>query len=114
MIHKEVRLAALDKGFALTLGGDHSVAAGTISGMKSVYPNLKVLWIDAHSDCVIPEFASTKYRNYHGMPASHLLGWIHKSETPNFEWMQTPVLQPSDICYIGREKLCFVLFFNKI
>lgn len=59
------------------------------------------MWVDAHSDCVIPELANSKYRNYHGMPVSHLMGWINKDATPNFEWMPRPSLKPSDICYIG-------------
>jgi len=46
----------LSKSFALTVGGDQSFTTGTISGLKSVYPNLKVLYIDAMADCVIPEF----------------------------------------------------------
>lgn len=105
LVHDFTRSAALEKGFALTIGGDHSIATGTISGTKSVYPNLKVLWIDAHADCVIPDFAETKYRNYHGMPAAHLQGWISKKSAPNFDWLPRPVLQSTDICYIGIRDL---------
>jgi len=77
----------LQKCFALTVGGDHSVATGSIAGLKTVYPNLKVIWIDAHADCVIPEFTKTHYRNYHGMPVSNLMGWLSRDSIPNFEWM---------------------------
>lgn len=42
-IHKTVKKAAQEKnGFVCTVGGDHSVATGSISGMKSVHENLKV------------------------------------------------------------------------
>ncbi len=34
---------------ALTLGGDHSVAMGTISGSASKYPDIGVIWVDAHA-----------------------------------------------------------------
>jgi len=45
--------------------------------MRAVYPNLKVIWIDAHADAVIPSMTHPdKRNNYHGMPASHLMGWL--------------------------------------
>ncbi len=88
LVYQKTRKSASDKCFALTIGGDHSVSTGTISALKSVYPNLKVLWVHAYSDCVIPEFATTgKYKNYHGMTTSHLMGLLDKASTPNFEWM---------------------------
>lgn len=49
--------AADNRAFALTIGGDHSVSTGSISGLKKIYPNLKILWVSAHDDCVIPEFS---------------------------------------------------------
>lgn len=42
----------------LTVGGDHSIAAGTISGMRRVYPDLRVVWVDAH-----PDFTNPHMRN---------------------------------------------------
>ena len=55
-LHLKIKLAATKRCFALTVGGDHSIATGTISGLKAVYPNLKVMWLSANADCVIPEF----------------------------------------------------------
>lgn len=66
---------------------------------------MKIIWIDAHADCVIPEFTKTWYRNYHGMPVSNLMGWLSRDTIPNFEWMQRPVISPKDICYIGIRNL---------
>lgn len=43
-----VAQAARRKEFVLSIGGDHSVATGTIAGMLSVLPELCVIWIDAH------------------------------------------------------------------
>lgn len=62
--------------FPLVLGGDHSVAVGTISGIaahcKRKKKKLGVLWIDAHSDINTPQ--SSPSGNVHGMPMAALLG----------------------------------------
>jgi len=54
--------------FPIVLSGDHSSALGTISGIKSVYPNQKlgVIWIDAHADLNSPYTSPSG--NIHGMP----------------------------------------------
>ena len=56
--------------FPIVLSGDHSSALGTISGIKSVYPEktIGVIWIDAHADLHSP-FTSPS-GNIHGMPLS--------------------------------------------
>ena len=36
--------------FQLTLGGDHSIAIGTISSLMKKYPDLGIVWVDAHAD----------------------------------------------------------------
>jgi arginase len=62
--------------FPLILGGDHSIAIGTISGIaahcKRRKKKLGVLWIDAHSDINTPQ--SSPSGNVHGMPLAALLG----------------------------------------
>ena len=40
------------------------------------------------------------YRNYHGMPVSHLMGWIQQDFIKGFEWLK-PCLKKEDIVYIG-------------
>jgi len=105
LIHKKNFDAADDKAFALNIGGDHSISTGSISGLKSYYPNMKVLWVSAHDDCIIPEFTKEKYRNYHGMSASHLFGCISDSMVPNFQWLPKPVLKNNELCYIGIRDL---------
>jgi arginase len=84
--------------FALTLGGDHGLASGSISGLKETYPDLKVIWIDAHADCNTPETSSSG--NYHGMPVAHLLGWMGDKTVPGFDWF-SPCLTNKDIVFIG-------------
>jgi len=80
---------------ALTLGGDHSLAMGTISGSLAVYPNVGIIWVDAHADINTPE--TTTSGNLHGMPLSFLTGI---ASHPQFEWIQKK-LDFSRICYIG-------------
>ncbi|KAG2077863.1 Ureohydrolase [Suillus decipiens] len=55
----------------VTLGGDHSLAMGTISGTLRAYDQACVIWIDAHAD--INTIHSTDSGNIHGMPLSFLL-----------------------------------------
>lgn len=54
------------------LGGDHSVAMGTLAGLHSVYGEGAVLWVDAHGDLNRPQTSPTG--NVHGMPLSGALG----------------------------------------
>ena len=84
--------------FCITLGGDHGCASGSISGLKKVYKDLKVIWVDAHSDCNIPETSPSG--NYHGMPVAHLLGWIPDGSVPGFDWFKS-CLKNEDIVIIG-------------
>ena len=68
---------ALDDGrIPVLLGGDHSIAAGSIAGAAAYHAALGqrigVIWIDAHADLNTP--GSSKSGNVHGMPLAHLLG----------------------------------------
>ncbi|KAJ4478502.1 Ureohydrolase [Lentinula aciculospora] len=95
----------------VTLGGDHSLAMGTISGTLDAHPDAGVIWVDAHAD--INTAATTESGNIHGMPVSFLMGLdgnhqafsdfknsdSPSSETP-FAWIK-PVLKTSSIVYIG-------------
>jgi arginase len=75
-------LAALTKTaleqqrFPLFLGGDHSLAAGSIAGAAAFHATrderIGVIWIDAHADLNTP--GSSRSGNVHGMPLAHLLG----------------------------------------
>jgi arginase len=62
--------------FPLVLGGDHSVAVGTISGIaahcRRHRKRLGLLWVDAHGDMNTP--ATSPSGNVHGMPLASLLG----------------------------------------
>ena len=73
----------------LCVGGDHSLAMGTWPAIKAHYPQLGLLWVDAHMDAHTPETSLSK--NFHGMPLSRLLGL----------WGGKAVFSPQAVCVIG-------------
>jgi len=92
----------LEKGhFPLSIGGDHSMALGTISGIASFCKKRKlklgVIWIDAHSDMNTDETSPSG--NIHGMPLASLLG-LGCDELVNFLGF-SPKLYPEDCALIG-------------
>ena len=64
--------ALRDDFLPLVLGGDHSVAVGTLGGLARVHGPGAVLWMDAHGDVNRP--ATTPSGNVHGMPLAAALG----------------------------------------
>lgn len=71
-------LDALDAGeWPLVIGGDHSIAMGTVSGIsahkKKSNEKVGLIWFDAHGDMNLP--GSSPSGNIHGMPLAHLLGY---------------------------------------
>ena len=72
LVAREVATSARAGRLPLVLGGDHSVAMGTLGGMASVHGPGAVLWIDAHGDLNRP--ATSPTGNVHGMPLAAALG----------------------------------------
>ncbi len=75
--HAQLVVETLESGkVPVVLGGDHSVAAGTVAGVAEFYrrqkQNIGLIWIDAHSDINIP--ATSPSGNVHGMPLAAILG----------------------------------------
>lgn len=68
------RMIEKTTAFPLTLGGDHSIAAGTVAGITKRFRKQKLglLWIDAHGDFNTPD--STPSGNVHGMPLAAIAG----------------------------------------
>lgn len=62
--------------FPLVLGGDHSVAVGTVSGISQFFrrrgQKIGLIWLDAHADMNTPE--SSPSGNVHGMPLACIVG----------------------------------------
>src|SRR4051794_12314906 len=69
---------AAEEGYVpVVLGGDHSVALGTLGGMARARGPGGVLWFDAHGDLNRPE--RSPRGNVHGMPLAAALGWPARS-----------------------------------
>ncbi len=91
--------------FPLVLGGDHSQAAGTISGISTHFKKqgkeLGVIWVDAHTDMNTPDTSPSG--NVHGMPLSALLGHGH----PDFVGLngESPSLKPENVAIIGARDI---------
>lgn len=58
--------------FPIFLGGDHSIAIGTVSGVAAATGRTGLIWLDAHADFNTPE--SSPSGNIHGMPLATLTG----------------------------------------
>lgn len=75
----------------LALGGDHSIAIGTISGTaKAIRERLgremAVIWVDAHPDINTPETSNSG--NIHGMPLAFLAGLAEEQREDVFGWLK--------------------------
>jgi len=97
LVHDEVLEASSRGEFALTIGGDHSLGSATIGALVRTYPQLSVIWVDAHADANTPDTSPSNH--YHGMPVAHVMGWF-KKKVPGFEWLQSMIAE-SRIAYIG-------------
>jgi arginase len=76
LLHQEILKALSKQDIPLVLGGDHSLAIGSISAVarfcSQQQKKLKIVWIDAHADANTPTISPSG--NLHGMPVSSLLG----------------------------------------
>ena len=107
ILHVCTELAANVKGhlangdFPLVIGGDHSIAMGTVAGVASHYrargEKIGLIWFDAHGDMNIPDTSPSG--NIHGMPLAHLLGRGDK-DLMNIEGF-SPKVDPKNVALIG-------------
>ncbi|MCC7499882.1 MAG: arginase [Bryobacterales bacterium] len=93
---------AADAGqLPLVLGGDHSVAIGTISGMSRHYhkqrKSMGLIWIDAHADMNTP--ATSPTGNVHGMPLACVTGRGPKPLTHLYGY--APKVDPKNVALVG-------------
>ncbi len=100
-IADRVREAAERGLIPLVLGGDHSVAIGSIGGLASLHGPGAVLWFDAHGDLNTPE--TTPSGNVHGMPLAAALG--RAGEAFQSEHWPLPSVDPSRVALIGIRSL---------
>ncbi|MGO4889651.1 arginase [Anaerobacillus sp. MEB173] len=87
--------------FPLILGGDHSIAIGTIAGVTKRYKNMGVIWYDAHGDLNTGETSPSG--NIHGMPLAVCLGFGHASLT-EIEGA-SPKVKSENVVIIGARSL---------
>lgn len=101
VIFEAVREIVAGGKFPLVLGGDHSIAMGTVAGVVAAAGPIGVLWIDAHGDYNTPETSPTG--NIHGMPLAHLVGLGH----PRLVNIGFPgvKLRPEQVVLIGIRSL---------
>lgn len=89
----------------LTLGGDHSIAIGTIAGTslairERLGRGMAVIWVDAHADINTPETSDSG--NIHGMPVAFLTGLAREGREDVFGWLgEQPKLSLKKLVYIG-------------
>ena len=89
-LYEEVTASLKNGHMPIVLGGDHSIAAGSISALAKHYDSegeIGVIWIDAHGDW--NDEKSTMSGNMHGMPYSAVCGWgpsemVYFGQKPHF------------------------------
>ncbi|MCY8581536.1 arginase [Bacillus haynesii] len=87
--------------FPLVLGGDHSIAIGTLAGLAKHYQNLGVIWYDAHADLNMKETSPSG--NIHGMPLAISLGIGHEGLTSIYG--KETKIKAENIVVIGARSL---------
>lgn len=87
--------------FPLILGGDHSIAIGTLAGLGDRYENLGVIWYDAHSDINTGETSPSG--NIHGMPLAVSIGLGHE-KLVNIRGF-APKIKPENVVIIGARSI---------
>jgi arginase len=88
-------------GTPLVLGGDHSIAVGTVSGVAESFrirgERIGLLWFDAHADFNTPEISPSG--NVHGMPMAAIMGYGPRELTNIFGF--SPKILPENAVQIG-------------
>ena len=112
-LHDRCRDAVATDSIPLVLGGDHTLAAGSMSGVATGWcrrhdaivpedaPSLGLLWFDAHADLNTPD--TTPSGNPHGMPAAALLG--HRVAPLDDVVGETGVFDSRRVVFLGARDL---------
>jgi arginase len=94
-----------DDMMPMILGGDHSIAAGSVAGVASFFrkqsKRIGLIWLDAHGDVNTPE--SSPSGNVHGMPLASIMGYgaPELTELCNFK----PKIEPQNVAMVGIREL---------
>ncbi|WP_080849002.1 arginase [Cytobacillus gottheilii] len=101
LLAEKVDQAISSGSFPLVLGGDHSIAIGTLAGVSKHYQNLGVIWYDAHGDLNTAETSPSG--NIHGMPLAVSMGIGHPLLVNVGDY--APKVKPEHIVLIGARSL---------
>lgn len=97
----ETAKAIRDGAVPVTLGGDHSLAAGSVAGVATALAErgerVGLIWLDAHSDLHTPDTSGSG--NIHGMPVAHLLG--HGNQGLSSIATPAPAVRASNAVMVG-------------
>lgn len=111
-VHEHVKRIVKKDAFPLVIGGDHSIAIGTIAGLAAAYKEeeteakkkdpgdeitMGLIWVDAHGDLNTP--ATSPSGNIHGMPVAVCLGDGPKELTHIGGF--APKVHPNDVVLVG-------------
>jgi len=99
-VAQEIEDARSDGLVPLVLGGDHSIAIGTLSGLAASGLG-GVLWLDAHGDLNTPE--TTPSGNVHGMPLAAVLGTCGDAFAR--DGLRLPAVDPTRVALVGVRSL---------
>ena len=97
---RQVEAVIAEGSFPLVIGGDHSLAIGSVSGVARGR-KIGLLWVDAHGDFNTPE--TTPSGNIHGMSVAALTGRGHTRLTALLE--AGPVLRDANVAMVGIRDL---------
>lgn len=97
----------IDQGlFPLILGGDHSIAIGSLTGILKKRPNTGIIWVDAHADLNTPDTSVSG--NFHGMPLGLLMkhqdgsSYDFSNLGAEFNFLaEGPRISPEQLVYVG-------------
>jgi arginase len=100
--HADLVCETLKEGAVpLSIGGDHSMAVGSVSGLAEFHrqrqQRVGLIWLDAHSDINTPESSVTG--NVHGMPLGAILGLGPKELADIYGW--SPKVAPDNCVLVG-------------
>ena len=100
-----VRRTLEEKVMPLVLGGDHSIAAGTVAGISSFYQKdskrIGLVWLDAHGDMNTPDTSPSG--NVHGMPLAAIIG-CGAPELTDLAGAK-PMVDPRNVALVGTREL---------
>ncbi|MGB9070865.1 MAG: arginase [Candidatus Acidiferrales bacterium] len=102
---ERVRKTLEEDMFPLVLGGDHSIAVGTVAGAAAHFSktgkHIGVIWLDAHGDMNTPD--SSPSGNVHGMPLASIMGY-GPPELVDLAGVK-PMVEPRNVALVGIRDL---------